>query len=237
MHSMSSAAPAATIPPSPPAITSGSIILTVAPETKTGQELTIAAALRDEQDHPVSGAEVKFSLAEDFFAKADMEIGTAVTGKDGTATVTFKPQRPGETKLTVSSGTVAASQSIDIQDSGEVFYVTEAGIRVPSAGPQVFVGPQSARELNDMGEAPNIALRLPGGALSWLWLYVGVLALVWGIYLAAVFQVLRISSVREAAVNGSRLVPAVSLIIIVGLGLLMVFMVLTGPFSHFHLMP
>ncbi len=52
----------------------------------------------------------------------------------------------------------------------------EAGIRLPSGGPKVFIGPHSATE------PTTSALRLPGVLFSWLWLFVIVLALIWGTY-------------------------------------------------------
>jgi len=81
------------------------------------------------------------------------------------------------------------------------------------------------------------ALRLPGGTLSWLWLFVAVLMLVWGTYIFVMYQVLRISTVKGISTSNSRVVPLVWIAVLIGLGILMVLMVITGPFSHFNLLP
>ncbi len=68
-------------------------------------------------------------------------------------------------------------------------------------------------------------------------LFVIALALVWGTYFSVMYQVFRITAPRSLEEQSLRLVPRLSLIVVVLLGILMVLMVITGPYSHFHVPP
>lgn len=226
-------------PPQPtptPSTEGASLTLTVPQQSNTGEVLSLVAELNDSQGKPISSATVKFLLSENFFASGSMEIGDAVTNEAGVATLQYIPRRPGETEVIARYNTIEASDSLNITDSGEVFYQTVAGIHLPSLGPEIFIGPKSAHEIVD-GKAPMTALRLPGGTLSWLWLFVAVLMLVWGAYIFIMYQVLRISTVKGISTGHSRVVPLIGIAVLIGLGILMVLMVITGPFSHFNLLP
>jgi len=231
-----SAAPSLPQPTPGPSTEGASLTLTVPPQLNTGEVLSLVAELNDIQGKPISSATVKFLLSENFFASGSMEIGDAVTNDVGVATLQYIPRRPGETEVIARYNTTEASHSLNITDSGEVFYHTVAGLHLPSLGPEIFIGPKSAHEIVD-GKAPMTALRLPGGTLSWLWLFVAVLMLVWGTYIFVMYQVLRISTVKGISTGNSRVVPLVWIAVLIGLGILMVLMVITGPFSHFNLLP
>jgi hypothetical protein len=111
------------------------------------------------------------------------------------------------------------------------------GIKLPAFGPEIFIGPSSAHELDAQGEAPTSALRLPGGMLSWLLLLVLGVILIWGAYFGVMYQVFRISVVAAVRDTNIRLVPLISLAAITVLGILLVLKLITGPYSHFHLLP
>jgi len=231
-----SAAPPSPQPTPEPSTEGASLTLTIPQHLNTGEVLSLVAALNDSQGRPISSAEVKFLLSEDFFASGAMEIGDAVTNEAGVATLQYIPRRPGEREVIARYNTTETSDNINITDSGEIFYQTVAGLHLPSLGPEIFIGPKSAHEIVD-GKAPMTALRLPGGTLSWLWLFVAVLMLVWGTYIFVMYQVLRISTVKGISTGNSRVVPLVWIAVLIGLGILMVLMVITGPFSHFNLLP
>ncbi len=225
------------IPPPEPPAEPALLTLSVPAKGETGQEITMTATVKDLQEQPVSGGTVEFLLSEDFFTRGLMKIGEARTGQNGTATFQFIPRRPGDTTVTARYKGNETSANLSIADSGQLFYRTEAGINLPSAGPEVFIGPRSAHELDEMGRAPTSALRLPGGILSWLWLFAGAVLLVWATYFVAMYQVLHVSAHRHAGLENTRVVPVTWLIVVVVLGLAMVLMVITGPYSHFHLTP
>lgn len=229
-------------PPQPPAAQpparlaeGASLTVTVPRQADTGQEVTFTAILKDAQGKPISAAVVKFFLTENFFAQGLMEIGEAVTNEQGIATIKYIPRRAGDTSVTARYQAAETATEFRINEAGKTFYKTEVGMRFPSPGPEVFIGPPSAHELDSLGFAPQSALRLPGGLLSWLWLYIGVIILVWATYFVAMYQTLRIALVRADRTGNNSLLPLVALAVILGLGLLMVLMIITGPVSHFHL--
>jgi hypothetical protein len=239
MWQLSKAPPPVSPTPTKLPVEGVSLALTSPGQANTGQELTFSALLKDAQGKPVSGATVKYLFAEEFFARGQMVIGEAITNEQGVAAFNYTPTRAGETTLTAQYETIEKGNALSIMDSGEIFYQAETGIKMPSPGPEVFLGPESAHELGQMGEAPNSALRLPGGVLSWLWLFIGVLVLVWGVYFIIMYQVLRISgagrvsSFDQRGTANTRLLPLLGLIAIFWLGLLMVLMVIDPfPFSR-----
>ena len=249
MHSLSSAPQVPGTPqPSVPPTQASSLTLMVSQEALTGQNLAFTAVLKDNMDKPLPGAVVQFYLTEDFFTKGRMDIGQATTDAQGQAILNYVLKIAGEQTLIAKYQTLESDSKINILDSGQNFYQAEAGIRFQSVGPEVFIGPGSSHELGEMGNAPQPALRLPGGIFSWLWLYIGVVALVWGIYFVVMIQILKISGEREypgrgakpvslAQRNSTRLIPLVGLAVILGLGLIIVAMIITGPYSHFHVAP
>lgn len=235
IHSLGGAAPPP--PPPPGGEVGGSLSLSVPQQAETGQKLTLSAALLDKEGKSIPGATVKFFLPVDFFASGQMEIGEAVTNDQGVAVFDYTPRLSADTQVVASYQSLEATAPLSIADSGKVFYQTEAGIHLPALGPKVFIGPESALHLGEMGQAPTSALRLPGGLLSWLWLVVIALILIWATYFGVMYQVLRISVAGKTRGIDTRLVPRLVLIIVVALGLLLVLMFITGPYSHFHLPP
>jgi hypothetical protein len=169
----------------------------VSREAQTGQDLAFTAVLKDDQNKPVSGAVIQFYLNENFFAQGPMDIGQATTNSQGQAILHYVPKIVGKQTLTAKYQTLQSESNLNISDSGQNFYQSEAGIRFDSVGPGVFIGPKSAKELGEMGNAPAPALRLPGGIFSWLWLYIGAVVLVWGTYFIVMLQILHISGVSE----------------------------------------
>jgi hypothetical protein len=200
-----------------------------------GQEISLGVHIKDAQDKPVSGALVRFFIEEDFFASGLMEIGEALTDDQGIASVTHLLTRTGERTIVAKYDGIETRKSIIVEDTGAVFYRSKAGLEINPIGPDIFIGPKSSHQLDEMGNAPTAALRLPGGIFSSLWLIIGALALVWVIYFTVMYNVLRIPVSGTSRVTGSRLVPVAGLVIIICLGLLMLYMVITGPYSHFHL--
>ncbi|MDO8491304.1 MAG: c-type cytochrome [Dehalococcoidia bacterium] len=222
-------------PAATPPVENGSLTLSVPPAGQTGDPVTFTATLKDGQGKPRTGEKVKFLLLEDFFARGLVEAGEATTDGQGVAALEYIPRRPGEPEVVAWFGKLETRSRIAIADSGDVFYHTEAGIRMPAPGPEIWIGPESAFDLGPQGNAPNTALRLPGGMLSWLWLFVLVLIAVYVTYIVTLYQVLRISTVKGAGATNASLVPRMAILAMIGLGVMVVLMVITGPYSHFHL--
>lgn len=222
-------------PPAGPPPASGNIYLTVAKQKETTAPLTLIATLQDKQGKPIENALVKFYVEVSFFGHSLMELDDAVTNEQGVAATEFTPRSTGETTIIAKSEGAEASIKVQLTGSAQ-YYHPEVGLRLPTVGKEIFVGPASSHELSVPENAPMTALRLPGGTLSWLLLFVGVLVLFWGAYSRILFNIFRISRVQS---NEAKLwlVPVAGILLVLFTGTMLVLMVITGPYSHFHLSP
>ncbi len=221
--------------PSPAVETNGNLRLVVPQEAQAGELLTLKAVLHDDQGNPVADATVKFYLRMDFFANALMEIGEVTTDNAGVALLEYQPRGDGKITLVARNNTTETTATLTLAEAGEPFYQAKAGIKLPTTGKEVFIGPPSALELGEMGEAPTSAFRLPGSILSWLLLMVVTVGLIWFSYFRVIHYVLRIANVQQSSTVNTRLVPLVGLSFVLILGIMLVLKLLTGPYSHFHL--
>lgn len=212
----------------------GALLLTSPEQAQSGQPLTLSVLFQDSQGQPIGNATVRFFIKVDFFASGLMEIGEATTSDQGMAVFSYTPGEMGEIKIVARYENIETVTTVNLTD-GKPFYHAEAGIQFPALGQEVFIGPKSALELEDIGKAPTTAFRLPGGILSWFWLLLITVTLVWFTYFRVMYQVLRIPIVSEIRHIDTRLVPQIGLAIVVALGILLVLMLITGPYSHFHL--
>ncbi len=243
LWSLGAAAPAEVTPPpaQPPAEgEKGILLLTVPEQAQSGQPVTMSATLRDKEGKPIGNVLVKFSIRMDFFVSGLMEIGDAITNGQGVAVFEYTPQQMGDIQIVAryeGDGTspVETTAMLTLVEVDEPFYQSEIGIQLPVLGEEVFIGPESALELGEMGEAPTSAFRLPGGILSWLLLIAATVMLIWFTYFRVMYQVFRIPIVSEIRDTNTRLVPLVALAVVVALGIFLVLMLITGPYSHFHL--
>jgi mono/diheme cytochrome c family protein len=223
-------------PASQPAPEAGSLALTVPEQGRPGEVLTLTATLLDNQGQPIQNETVNFLISADFFATAQMGIGEATTNDRGVAVVEYIPRLSGERNISARYRSVEAVGTITLAESEERFYEPEAGIKLPALGPRVFVGPQSALHLGEMGAAPTSALYLPGGVLSWLLLVVAAIVLVWFSYFRVMRQISGIPIAGDIREIDTRLVPRMGLIYVVTLGILLALKLVIGPYSHFHLL-
>ncbi|MBM2825593.1 MAG: Cytochrome c protein [Dehalococcoidales bacterium] len=222
--------------PSPtPAERAGTIQMSITPvQAQAGQPLTLSAFLRDMQSKPISDATVKFFVRLDFFVSGLMEVGEATTNQQGLATIEYIPRETGAIEVIARYNTTEDTVSLTVPETNQDFYHTEVGIRLPTLGPELFIGPQSAFVL-EMGRAPMTALRLPGGLLSWLWLMIGAVMLIWFTYFRVVYQVFRIPVRSDITETNTRLIPLVGLVFVVIVGIILVLMIITGPNSNLNL--
>ena len=234
--------PEVTPPPAQPPAEGekGVLLLTVPEQAQSGQPVIMSATLQDKEGKPVGNVPVKFLIKVDFFASGLMEIGEAVTNGQGVAVVEYTPRQTGDIQVVAryeedGLSPVETATMLTLVEIDEPFYQPEIGIQLPVLGEEVFIGPESALELGEMGEAPTSAFRLPGGILSWLLLIAATVMLIWFTYFRVMYQVFRIPIVSEIRDTNTRLVPLVALAVVVALGIFLVLLLITGPYSHFHL--
>lgn len=227
-------APPATKPPAAEMV--NRLLLTAPGQAPAGQPLTLTATLQDSDGKPVKNAVVKFFIKVDFFTNGLMEIGEAMTNDDGVAVFQYTPRQPDDIQILVRHEATETTTTISLLTTGEPFYQAETGIKLPAPGEEVFIGPESALALGEGGEAPTSAFRLPDSILSWLMLFVVTVILIWATYFRVMYQLFRIPIVREIRDTDTRLVPLAGLAIIIVLGIVLVLMLITGPYSHFHLL-
>ncbi len=232
------ASPEVTPPPTiPPVEGEGGILLLTAPEqAQFGQLLTLSALLQDSQGKPVGSATVEFFIRVDFFTSGLMEIGEALTNDQGVAVFDYTPRQTGNIEVVARYEATETAATLTVAETDEPFYQPEAGIRLPAPGQEVFIGPQSVLELGEGGRAPTSAFRLPGGILSWLLVVVIAVMMIWFTYFRVMYQLFRIPLVKEIGDTDTRLIPLIGMAVVVALGMLLVLMLITGPYSHFHLL-
>ena len=236
LWSLGKAAPPEVTPPAkPPAAGENITLLLTAPkQAKSGQSLTLAATLQDTKGKPIGSAMVKFFIRVDFFTTGLMEIGEALTTDEGVAAFEYTPRQTGDIEVVARYETIETAERLTVAEADEPLYQPEVGIRLPAPGEEVFIGPESSHELGEMVKAPMSALRLPGGILSWLLVVAGAVILIWVTYFRVMYQVLRIPIVSEIRDTETRFIPLAVLAIVVALGILLVLMLITGPYSHFN---
>lgn len=230
-----------TPPEVPPPTTSpvggedGTLLLTVSEQAQSGQPLTLTAVLQDSEGKAIVKATVRFLIKVDFFTDGLMEVGDAVTNDKGIAVFEYTPRQTGEIQIVTRYEAIETSTTVSLAESAEPFYQTEIGISLPVPGPEIFIGPESALEPAE-GSAPLSALRLPGGTLYWFLLLVAGVILIWATYFRVMYQAWRISTVSETEGTDTRLVPLIGMAVVVVLGTLLVLMLITGPYSHLHVL-
>ena len=213
-------------------------LLMIAPEQiASGQSLFITAYLRDGEGNPVGNATVKFFIRVDFFTTGLIEIGQAETDEQGAAVLQYTPRPTGDLELFSRSEEAEASLPLTITVGDEPAYQAEVGITLPVPGQEIFIGPESARALGEGGIAPTSAFRLPGGTLSSLLLIVLTVMLIWFTYFRVLHHLFRIPVVSEIRDTDTRLLPRVGMTLVIVIGTTLVLMLLTGPYSHFQLLP
>lgn len=212
------------------------ILKLIAPgEIRSGQPVLLTAYLWDGEEKPIGNASVQFFVRVDFFATDDVEIGEAKTDGQGRAVIEYSPRLSGDLEIVARYETVETVTALYAAATGEPFYETEVGLHLPAPGPEIFIGPPSALNLDEYGNAPTSAFRLPGGVVSWLLILVGGVVLIWATYLFVMYQVFVIPVRREIKDTNTRLIPLIGMAAILGVAVILVAMLLTGPYSQFHL--
>jgi mono/diheme cytochrome c family protein len=220
----------------PKEVTEGFLRLDAPGQLQAGQPFTITAGLQDKEGSPIANAQIKFFIETDFFISGLMEVGEALTNERGVAVFEYTPRLAQDTELVARHGNIEATTSIHIAESAEGFYQSEAGIPHSVAIPEVFAGPESALGPGEDGSAPTTGLRIPSGLESVLLMsYVFAVVLVWGLYLRIIYQVSRIPGPRAFGEPNLKVMPWIAFGIGAALLVLLVVIIITGPYSHPHL--
>ncbi|MFC2020659.1 c-type cytochrome [Chloroflexota bacterium] len=237
LRSLGAAAPpeATLIAEAPAEIEGGALRLALPEQAEPGQVIILKATLQDDDGKPVANAGVKFFRSAELFIIGLIEIGEVTTDGQGLAVLEYTPQQAGEVEVTVRSGTAETAGIFSVAHDGESAYETEAGLHLPQLGDDIFFGPESALDLGEESNAPATALRIPGGVFSWLMIVAFTVFFIWFTYFRVMYQVFRIPIVNEIRDINTRMVPTIGLVMIVLVGLLLVMMLITGPYSHLHL--
>ncbi len=226
------------LPAKPPAeVENGTLLLTAPEQAQSGQPLTLTAILKDKEGKPVGDIPVRFFIVVDFFTSDLIEIEGAVTNGQGIAVSEYTSRQTGEIQVVARYEDIESTTTVSLTESTEPFYQTEAGLPDPVPLPEIFLGPTSALEPGKEGAAPTTGLRIPGGLPSLLLLaYVFTVILVWSLYYRVWYQLFRIPIVREIEDTNTRLIPSIGMIVMVALVTLLVLILITGPYSHPHLL-
>ncbi|MBI4285132.1 MAG: c-type cytochrome [Chloroflexi bacterium] len=221
--------------PAPPSEEGATLWVGTPREAEVNKAVKLLATLQDKQGKPIKGVAIEFFWKVDFFGDRLLAIGEAETDSQGIATLEFTPREAGRLDVVARYKAIETVVPLNMKAPEEPLYETEVGIKLPAPGKEVFIGPESAHRLRAGDLAPMTALRLPGGIGSWLWLFIGVIMLIWSTYFRVVFQVFRIPVRREIRDIDTRFLPTIGLGMVMLLGTMLVLMIITGPFSHMHL--
>jgi len=219
--------------------TSSALLSLVAEQSLSGQSLSLKASLRNSQDKPIVNAPVKFLIKVDFFTTGLIEIGEAVTDDEGVAVLEYIPRQTGDVEVLARYKGIETTGLVSIGEGAKTFYQAETGLHSEVSWPEVFVGPQSALEPGEGGAAPVIGIRIPGGLPSLLLLaYILTIIMVWSFYIRVMYQVFRIPSevARGTGNVNIRLVPLTGMTVMLILVTLLVLILITGLYSHPHIL-
>lgn len=216
----------------------GRIRLTVPDVARPGEPFVVEATLLGSDLAPLANATVIFSQKTDFFVAAMMEIGRAVTDGSGRASAEVTVGETGELVLAASYGQVEAVETLVIADGVEPSYETEVGLHLPEMYGDVVFGPAAATRLGENSSAPISQFRIPGGMPGLLFLaYLFAIILIWALYIRVWYQLLRIPKDVPSQRERITLVPYFGLAVMAGFLVLLTFVLMTGPQSHFHALP
>lgn len=226
--------PATTPPTSAPPPSGANLHMTGPVAATAGEPLVFTATLQDRGGSPMSGSAVRFFVRVDFFTDGLMALGEVVTDEQGTAVFNYTPRLSGDVEVVAQYQDVETDSPLSLAAPAEPFYQAQPDVKLPDVGKDVFIGPPGALQLGEMGNAPVGGFRLPGSPLSWLWLLVAVVVLLWGTYFRVIYQVYRVPIAARLGGANVRLLPFIGLIVITVAGLVIVAMLFHSPYTHFQ---
>jgi mono/diheme cytochrome c family protein len=234
-----------TPPPPPPVevVLPPVLTLKVPAKAEAGQPLHISVNLT-QGNETIAEAPVIFFFKVQFFTNAPAlaTIGQAVTDENGTAEITYTPKTTGFIPV-VAQYTPDGDKPIQVTSTVELtaqypLYESEVGIPYKGFPPDIVLFPKSVWDNRAPGIAPVTVFRIPGGLPFIPFVaYLAVIILVWSLYVNVMYQVFRIVPKDKVKGLDLRLLPMAGMAVLGGAGLLMVLILVTGPYSGHVIMP
>jgi hypothetical protein len=148
-------------------ISNNTITIEAPEQTITGQTLTLVAEIREtEYNEPVAGAHVDFFVKTDFFINGLVEIGEAVTDKEGFAKLDYIPNQPGELEIVAS-------------------YKASSNLQPVVAESMVIVSGKTKSIYQTI-----IGIQFPNSIIVWMIVMAIITIAIWGIFLYVIYNVL-----------------------------------------------
>jgi hypothetical protein len=115
----------------------------------------------------------------------------------------------------------------------QALYETEIGLPYKGFPPDLILFPSSAWDPNRApGIAPVTVFRIPGGLPFIPFVaYLGVIILVWTLYVRVMYQIYRIVPREKVKGLDLRLLPMAGMAILAAAGLVMILVITTGPYT------
>ena len=232
------------VKPPPVIVPPTTLQLTVPEQAQAGHPLQISVLLLDPDKEPIAEASVLFSINTTFLGTSRLAvIGEALTDENGMANITFTPHLTGNIPIFAryqpdGGKLITTTAVVNLETAEERFYETEVGLEYRGFPPDLVLFPESAWQPREPGIAPVTVLRIPGG-LPFIpfTAYLLTVILVWSLYVRVMYQVLRIQVVGKIGSKkepNARLVPAAGIAIIILVALLMVSVLVKGPYFVSH---
>lgn len=228
-------------PPPPPPV---EVKMTVAEKAHAGEPLPISVKV-SQGDEAIPEVPVTFYFRVQYYTNSPLlaTLGEAVTDENGIAQITYTPKLTGYVPI-IARYTPEGEKPIEISSLIELtaqhgeFYETEVGLEYKGFPPDITLFPMSAWEPREPGLAPVTVFRIPGG-LPFIPFaaYLGVVILVWSLYVTVMYQVFRIAPNTKAKGLDPRLLPMAGIGILAVVGLAMVVILITGPYSGHVIRP
>lgn len=234
----------APLPPPPEEIVLPPVLtLNVPAKAEAGQPLHMSVNLT-QGNETIAEAPVTFYFRVQYYTNAPALaiVGQAVTDENGTAEITYTPKTTGFIPV-IARYTPEGEKPIDatstiVLTAEHELYETEVGIEYKGFPPDIVLFPKSAWETREPGIAPVTVFRIPGGLPFIPFVaYLAVIILCWSLYVTVMYQILRIVPNTKVKGLDLRLLPMAGIAVLAGAGLLMVVILVTGPYSGHVIMP
>lgn len=215
----------------------GLIHLTLPANARSGEPFTVEVTLFGSDFEALGNATVTFSQQTEFFIEAPMVIGQAITNRSGQALVELVVTDTGSLDIIASFGEVEAVGKLVVAEGIKSENGAHIGLHLPEMYDDIVFGPEAATHLDENSNAPVSQFRIPGGMRGFLFLaYLFAVILVWSLYLRVWYQLLRIP--KDVPIQKERLtlVPYFGLAVMTGFLILLIFVLINGPQSHFHVL-
>jgi mono/diheme cytochrome c family protein len=247
--SLGAASPAATANATPNATTgtpastttsnlpsTAALSLTTPVQAQVGQTILVSALVVDKTGKPIANVPITFSLNTTFFGNGLAEIGQVTTNDKGVANVTcIAAQASNLTidarSLTDNGSYLVATAIVRLTAGSSQYYQVHVGVNDAGFPPGLVIFPGTAQAPSAPGSPLNV-LRIPGGLPFIPFVgYLLTIILVWSLYTRVVYQVLRVPYAGKVKGFSARLVPTIFIVLVVLTGAMLVFVLVTGPYS------